>query len=131
MQEKINTVVVYRDVDQTLSNNYVDDVEDIMQSVVNILTTTPGELLFNAQFGSYLKRMLFELSTPAFELEVLSEITRAVGLYEPRIKLNFSKSKVDIDDETNTVWVTFIFSIVGLNIEDVSQEVGFKKYESN
>lgn len=127
----INNVIIYRDVDQTLNNNYLDNVEDVMQSIINILTTSPGELIFDAAFGSRLKSMLFELSTSTYELEVLSEINRAITTYEPRVDLNFGKLQAEIDDETHTLWITFVFTIKNISSEEFSQEVGFKKYESN
>lgn len=123
-----SNTIIYRDIDQTLKKNYLDNVDDILQSIINILTTTPGELIFDASFGSRLREMLFEPASSTFELELLSEITRAISSYEPRVTLNMSKTKVVIEDKT--VWLTLVFNVKNMGAEEFTKEVGFK-YEYN
>jgi phage baseplate assembly protein W len=63
------------------------DLRAIDQSIQNILLTAKGEKPFDPDFGSNLRRLLFELNTSVTASMVENEIKSALRIYEPRVKV--------------------------------------------
>ena len=63
------------------------DLRSIDQSVENILLTAKGEKPFDPDFGSNLRRLLFELNTSVTASMVENEIKTALRVYEPRVNV--------------------------------------------
>lgn len=63
----------------------VEYEEDIRQSILIILETSPGERLMRPDFGCGLKAMVFEPATHATQAEVKNIVERALVVWEPRI----------------------------------------------
>ena len=63
------------------------DIRAVEQSVENILLTNKGEKPFQPNFGSDLRRLLFELNTVVTEPQVRRTIVKALQDYEPRVEV--------------------------------------------
>ncbi len=61
------------------------DLRAIDQSIQTILLTEKGEKPFEPNFGSNLRRLLFELNTSVTSSDVEDTIKVAIGEYEPRV----------------------------------------------
>ena len=66
--------------------------EDIRQSILILLSTTPGERLMNPAYGCGLQGMIFERFTHAVKNKIADMVSRAILLFEPRVILE----KVDV-----------------------------------
>lgn len=86
----------YSDVNQ--QDNFIQDkiydLEDIYQSIHNILNTEKGERLFLPEFGINLEQYLFEPMTQVTKWKIFDEIWDALKNYEPRITLLSGKSRI-------------------------------------
>lgn len=66
---------------------YIGGMELIRQSVATILDTEPGERIMLPSFGCGLRRYLMEPNTQATRTGMAEDITTALNLWEPRIRL--------------------------------------------
>lgn len=73
--------------------------EDIEQSLKVLFGTSPGERVNRYDYGCPLRRYAFEPITTATMVQMRSDITRAVILFEPRITLeNISFEQRALED---------------------------------
>ena len=63
------------------------DTRAVIQSCQNILLTNRGEKPFDPDFGSDLRKLLFELNTTVSESQVRRMVTSSIKEYEPRVKV--------------------------------------------
>lgn len=105
----------YSDVNQQdpLVQDKIYDLEDIYQSIHNILNTEKGERLFYPEFGINLEQYLFELLTPVTEKLIYKEVYDALRIFEPRIEIDNNLSYVQSTEEYHTVYAEIAFSIKG------------------
>jgi phage baseplate assembly protein W len=90
----------------------VKDDEAIKQAVRNIVLTSKGEKLFQPQFGSQIRGLLFENYNPFNSQAIVDEITIALLNFEPRIKV----ISIELDDDNydvNALNVTMTYLITG------------------
>ena len=93
----------------------------IARSVRNIVFTTPGEKIFNQDFGSSISKALFENINDISANIIKGEITSSLKNYEPRIKLK--KVQVDPNFDQNEFNVTIFYEIIGADVP--AQELQF------
>ena len=93
----------------------------IARSVRNIVFTTPGEKIFNQDFGSSISKALFENINDISANIIKGEITSSLTNYEPRIKLK--KVQVDPNFDQNELNVTIFYEIIGADVP--AQELQF------
>ena len=93
----------------------------IARSVRNIVFTTPGEKIFNQDFGSSISKALFENINDISANIIKGEITSSLTNYEPRIKLK--KVQVDPNFDQNEFNVTIFYEIIGADVP--AQELQF------
>ena len=91
--------------------------DNIRESIGLILRTRPGERLMLPEFGCSLERYLFEPNTISTLRLIQEEVKRAIGRWEPRVRLD------DIVVETNAkdvrgVDVTIFFTLVATQTRD-------------
>lgn len=123
----MSATVIYSDVDQTLSTTMLTNVNAVIQSIANILTTPKGTRPFNASFGSNVEDLLFELMDETTALQIYSEVVDAIGRWEPRATLVPNLCSVNPDYERHVYWVVLAFKIEGFGEEIYSTELGLQQ----
>lgn len=93
----------------------------VKQALHNIFAWTPGERVLNPQFGSNLRKYLYEGLTDSNKELIMAEIRKCITQWEPRVQL---ERVVDIstvsDTEHNTVKIEIIYSIPSLSPQQYS-----------
>ena len=86
----------------------------IARAVRNIVLTSPGEKLFNPEFGSSISEILFENVDDITAISIQDEISSSLKNYEPRVEL----IDVDVDPnfDQNQFDVRITYRIVGVDI---------------
>jgi phage baseplate assembly protein W len=79
------------------NTNMVSDDEDIMQSLLILLSTPPGERVHRPKYGCGIHKMVFEKMNSSTITLFKHTIEKAIVLYETRIHLN--KIDIDFDNE--------------------------------
>lgn len=108
--------VLYKDLNQfsPTDREFSDNARAIYQSVYNIITTRKGERLFNPKFGVNLEDELFELNDTETQESIKDAISTGISQFEPRVTIDFSKTQIFVDEDNNSVEVSIVFSIKGL-----------------
>ena len=86
----------------------------IARAVRNIVSTTPGEKLFDPDFGSSVGEILFENVDDITAISIRDEIRSSLSNYEPRVELIDVNVEPNFDE--NQFDVTISYRIVGIDI---------------
>ena len=86
----------------------------IARAVRNIVLTTPGEKLFDPDFGSNIGEILFENVDEITAVSIEDEIKSSLKNYEPRVEL--IDVNVDPNFDENQFDVIISYRIVGIDI---------------
>ena len=86
----------------------------IARAVRNIVLTTPGEKLFDPDFGSSVGEILFENVDDITAVSIQDEIRNCLNNYEPRVDL--VDVNVDPNFDENQFDVKITYRIVGIDI---------------
>ena len=112
------TTLSYRDINITFKKHPVTndivvsrDASAIKQAIVNLLLTNKGERLMNPDYGSDIRRYLFEPLDYGTSALVKQNIVTTIGRFEPRISVQEIVSRPDF--ENNGFEITMTYSIVG------------------
>jgi len=92
----------------------IEEERSVQQSVKNILLTSKGELHYFPQFGSRIRKYLFEKLNSFTYLGIRDEIRFALENFEPRITLISIDIKPSVDE--NKLEVDLIYNINSINI---------------
>ena len=94
------------------------NIEAVKNSLKQIFTWIPGERIINPEFGSNLRKLLYEgLTTYNREL-IAAEIKHAVSVWEPRVQIESVVNAGNVDyDENNTVYLEIVYTIPSLTDE--------------
>ena len=86
----------------------------IARSIRNIVFTSPGEKIFNPEFGSEISKVLFENIDEISAISIKHEIETSIRNYEPRVNLE----EVDIEPnyDNNQFDVRINYRIVGIDV---------------
>ena len=99
-----------------LSGDLIDlkNENAIARAVRNIVLTSPGEKLFNPEFGTSISEILFENVDDITAISIQDEISSSLKNYEPRVEL----INVDVDPnfDQNQFDVRITYRIVGVDI---------------
>ena len=76
------------------------DIGAIKNSIVNILTTSPGEKILNPTFGLDLRDYLFEPVTQFTADRISSQILTGLRNQEPRIRFNYPPQVIPNPEES-------------------------------
>ena len=97
------------------------------QNLKMIILTSPGERVFEADFGFGVRRYLFELATVGIEQAIKQRIIDQVGRYLPYIRLNeilVSTSRNNSQIPANTLAIKINYTVpsarVGLQTLDIN-----------
>ena len=126
---------VYRDVsmisDKVNGNFKISkdvNVKAVFNSLHNIFTWMPGENILLPDFGSRLRKMLYEQITEYNVEQIVAEIRGVVLKYEPRVNIIKVINVSDINDtENNTVRLDIIFTIPSLGNEQYNYSYIYKR----
>ena len=126
---------VYRDI--SMSSDKVNgnfkiskdvNVKAVFNSLHNIFTWIPGENILLPDFGSRLRKMLYEQITEYNVEQIVAEIRGVVLKYEPRVNIIKVVNVSDINDtENNTVRLDIIFTIPSLGNEQYNYSYIYKR----
>lgn len=75
----------------------------VRQSIETILATEPGERVMMPDFGCGLRRFLMAPNTLAVRTSIQAEVSQALTLWEPRIRL--TSVQVTPGDQPTLVWI--------------------------
>ena len=90
------------------------NVNAIRNSLDNIFSWTPGERILNPEFGTNLRKLLYEGITDFNVEQIVAEIKHAVAQWEPRVQVaNIVDVSTTEDHENNTVHLKVIYTIPG------------------
>ena len=81
----------------------------VKSAIVSILKTNHNERMFQPEFGSNIRALLFEPMNPITEQRIKTEIENAVRNHEPRAEL--LGITVDRQEEQNRYLVGILFNI--------------------
>lgn len=99
------------------------DVRAVQGSIHNIFTWIPGERILNPEFGSNLRKLLYEGITQFNVEQIMAEIRHCVSTWEPRVQItrvvNIGTSE---DTEDNVVHIDVQYTIPGLTQNQVYSE---------
>ena len=104
------------------------NVKAIQNSIYNIFTWIPGERILNPEFGSRLKKYLYEGITPLTEEQVNAEIRKCMTQWEPRANILSIINVGDVNDtEDNTIHLDVIFNIPELSEQQYRYSYFYKR----
>ena len=86
----------------------------IARAVRNIVLTSPGEKLFDPDFGSNISEILFENVDDITAVSIKDEIKSSLNNYEPRVEL--IDVNVDPNFDENQFDVLITYRIIGVDI---------------
>ena len=86
----------------------------IARAVRNIVSTTPGDKLFDPDFGSSVSEILFENVDDITAVSIQDEIRNCLNNYEPRVDLVNVDVNPNFDENQFDVKITY--KIVGIDI---------------
>jgi hypothetical protein len=81
----------------------------VKSAIVSILKTNHNERMFQPEFGSNIRALLFEQMNPITEQRIKTEVENAVKNHEPRAEV--LGITVDRQEEQNRYLVSILFSI--------------------
>ena len=94
----------------------IRDIQAIRQSIVNILTTTPGQKLLNPYLRLDLRKFVFDPITEQTGDLIARAILNGLGAQEPRIKIVEMLIYGDVDQHVYEITVKITFP--GLDVSD-------------
>jgi len=94
------------------------DASAIKQAIVNLLLTNKGERLMNPNYGSDIRRYLFEPLDYGTANQIKGNIRDTIERFEPRITVVRLKASPNYDD--NGFDITMTYSIRGTNDSPVT-----------
>jgi phage baseplate assembly protein W len=89
-----------------------DIVEQINESIRNILETRVGSRLFNRSFGSGITDLLFEPISDLIASLVFIRVQRAIDTFEPRVRFLPNRSSVSADPDNNIYQIRLAYIIL-------------------
>lgn len=90
------------------------NADAVKQAIKSLVLTDKGERPFRPQFGSDIRRRLFDLMDPAIESSIEFDIRSAVRNYEERA--NIINVGVIGNPDTNDLQVSVSFSIISSEV---------------
>jgi len=84
---------------------FADDAQALREALWNILMTNPGERLMRPAFGAGLNQWIGQPNTQSTRQLIASQITAAIGIWEPRVTLSGVDVSIDPQDAARVVIV--------------------------
>ena len=86
------------------------DAAAVKQAVRTLLLCNRFEKPFDPDFGADLRALLFELADGEIDIEIKQKIQRAIGKYEPRVKL--LDCIINSQPDRNSISVTVSIKVI-------------------
>jgi phage baseplate assembly protein W len=83
--------------------------EQTKSNLINLILTNRGERLYNPEYGSDVKKELFENITPDTTFRIQNKITNSVKMFMPEIQLG--DILVNTDPDRNSLLVTINYKL--------------------
>jgi hypothetical protein len=96
-----------------LFNQTYSTKDQIKSNLINLLLTNKGERILNPEFGSDLKKILFEQITPSTEDNIRNTINTAINIYVPEVTVDDIIINNDPDSNTINITVNYILNLPG------------------
>jgi phage baseplate assembly protein W len=96
-----------------LFNQTYSTKDQIKSNLINLLLTNKGERVLNPEFGSDLKRILFEQITPSTEDNIRNTINTAINIYVPEVTADEIIINNNPDSNTINITVNYILNLPG------------------
>lgn len=93
--------------------DYREGNSDIVESLHILLTTLPGERIYDPAYGCDLTPLLFEPFTMTLKTKLNERIKEAITLYEPRIE--FESASFDLSVEEGIMYISVMYLIKSTN----------------
>lgn len=84
------------------------DLRVLQANLKMLLITSKGERIMSPNYGTNIKRIIFEMNLPAVEAILQQEIAQAVALWEPRVTLQSLSVQRDVNGRQVTVKSAFL-----------------------
>ena len=85
--------------------------DNVRESIRVLLLTEPGERLLREDFGCGLRRFLFEPNTVTTRQLIRERVVKAIGRWEPRVKVDDVTIETD-PDNPRLVGINIFFRLV-------------------
>ena len=89
---------------------------NVRECICTILRTAPGERVERPTFGAGLDRILFEPNSTATLRLIQDRVTKAIGLWEPRVSLNNVTATVNATDARD-VDVAITYTLIATGVQ--------------
>ena len=94
-----------------------EGADNVRESIRIILSTERRERVMMPEFGSELQRFLFEPNTPATHRQIQESIERAVGRWEPRVRVESVQVFTDPEEPRGAI-ATINYRLVATQVTD-------------
>jgi phage baseplate assembly protein W len=95
-----------------------EDFDAIKASIIQIITTMPGERVMRPTFGCNAFGFVFENDTNAFRMLVEREVRTSLVRWEPRINILGIDIETDPATQPGQVVITIHYSVINTNFGD-------------
>jgi len=108
---------IYSDIPLNPNEKFSEDLESIRGSIEILLAFSPKQRLFNPEFGCEIDSLLFELMDDVIARQILKELVVCFTRWDPRLRINYFKSKITPSYDDNRYDLELVLDIVGFNGE--------------
>jgi len=91
--------------------------ETIQQNFKNLLLTSPGEKVFDINFGVGIRRFLFEQSSEQLDADIMNRISEQTGRYMPFI--NIQKISIDRNSDYNRAGISIVYNVPSVSVSNI------------
>ena len=103
------------------------NLDSIYQSLINLFSTRPNQRLFLPEFGFAIEDELFELIDEATSLEIWRRVIEAVERWEPRVRVDASRTEVTPIAEQHKYNLVLAFKVLGVDDRGFEFRVGIMR----
>jgi len=102
---------------QTFTQTYTTQ-DQVKSNIINYILTDKGERVFNPNFGSNIRRSLFENMSPTLLKNLQLTLQDELNLYFPNV--NFTNINVSPNYDENTINIIINYSIYNGPINEIN-----------
>lgn len=109
----MGVIIDWKDVSISPEGEYLTGDNAIAQALLNVVSVSPGELLFNPEFGCDLEALLFEAIDELTTFSLREELIRCLSFWDPRARIVWSESTVVPVEDENKYECNLVIQIMG------------------